>query len=93
MLPCRSVTLRSNYTVSERDTPIQYSVNHLLSPLINSLTIFHQVFFIPGISSIERVQDYKFHGLTISGPTNHKTKLHNRTIKYIEYYTISFNTY
>jgi len=23
MLPCRNVTLRSNYTVSERDTPIQ----------------------------------------------------------------------
>ena len=78
MLPCRNVTLRSNYTVSKRDTSIQlYRVKtwhsdpiislsyHLLSPLFNSLIILHQAFFIQGITLIERFSDYKSHGLRI----------------------------
>ena len=45
LIPCRNVTLRSHNTVSEHDTPIQFS--HYL---------FHQAFFIQGVILIERVQ-------------------------------------
>ena len=56
LISCRNVTLRSHNTVSEHDTPIQFS--HYL---------FHQAFFIQGIILIERVQDKKFNNLIILG--------------------------
>lgn len=34
--------------------------------ILNMLTIFYKVFFIQDIKSIERVHNYKFHGLKIS---------------------------
>ena len=87
------MTLRSNNTMPARGIRSNISlIYHLLSPLFNSSTIFHQTFFMQGITSIERVQDYKFHGLRISDQSQ-TTQPHNHTIKYIENFTVSFNEY
>ena len=48
---------------------------HLLSPHFTSLTIFHRAYFIQDITSIEKVHDYKFHGLRISDQSQRTYKL------------------
>ena len=51
----------------------------LVSPLFHSLLIFHQAFFIQGITSIKRVQEYKFHGLTVSDQSQNTQQSHTIT--------------
>uniref|UniRef100_A0A0V0HHW1 Putative ovule protein n=1 Tax=Solanum chacoense TaxID=4108 RepID=A0A0V0HHW1_SOLCH len=91
---CRNVTPDpiTSYRLVAPDPNILL-IYHLLSPLFTSLTIFHQAFFIQGITLIEKVQDYKFH---VSGfQINHKQHIDcpNHTTKYIKKFTISLNDY
>ena len=103
ILSCRNVTLRSNNTVSERDTSIQeyrvrtwhsdqkipcrnvtlwsnYTINlsFFITAFNSLLYYFHQAFFIQGITSIDRIREYKFYGLRISDQS--QTTQPNHTI-------------
>ena len=81
-IPCRNVILRSNYT---------FNLSFIITAFNSLLYYFHQAFFIQGITSIERVREYKFYGLRISDQS--QTTQPNHTVKYIENFTISFKAY
>ena len=68
-IPCRNVTLRSNYTIN---------LSFIITAFNLLLYYFHQAFFIQGITSIERVREYKFYGLRISDQS--QTTQPNHTI-------------
>ena len=95
-IPCRNVTLRfPNTTVSERDTMIQYyRVGTWHSDPFISLFYFIKSYLCQGITSIDRIREYKFYGLRISDQSQTtQPKSHNHTVKYIENFTISFKAY
>ena len=56
-IPCRNVTLRSNYTID---------LSFIISAFNSLLYYFHQAFFIQGITSIDRIREYKFYDFRIS---------------------------
>ena len=68
-IPCWNVTLRSNYT---------FNLSFIITAFNSLLYYFHQAFFIQGITSIERVREYKFYGLRISDQS--QTTQPNHTI-------------
>ena len=66
---CRNVTLRSNYTIN---------LSFIITAFNSLLYFFHQAFFIQGITSIDRIREYKFYDLRIS--TQSQTTQPNHTI-------------
>ena len=82
-IPCRNVTLRSHNTVSERDTPIQFSHYFISASILYSRRHFNR----EGLR-LEIQQSNNFRPTT-----NHSIKTYNHTIKYIGDSTISLNTY
>ena len=56
IIPCWNVTLQSNNIIN-----LSFVIT-----TFNSSIKFHQAFFIEGITSIRRIQEYKFHNLRIS---------------------------
>ena len=78
-ISCRNVTLQSTNIINY----------HLLSLLFHSLIIFHQAFFIQGITSIERFSDYKSHDLRILVQSQITQPSHTITQLHIELHSIT----
>ena len=68
-MPCQNVTLRSNNT---------NNLSFIITAFYSLLYYFHQAFFIQGITSIDRIREYKFYGLRISDQS--QTTQPNHTI-------------
>ena len=68
-ISCRNVTLRSNYTIN---------LSFIITAFNSLLYYFNQVFFIQGITLIDRIREYKFYDLRISDQS--QTTQPNHTI-------------
>ena len=87
-IPCRNVTLRSNYTIN---------LSFIITAFNSLLYYFHQAFFIQGITSIDRIREYKFYGLRISDQSQNQiiqshSQVHRELHNIIQGISITFKS-